>query len=50
MYRDIYAQWPIIAQIIQWMGDNQLMIQPFAKPGAFNDPADVERFAQHQRR
>lgn len=37
MYRDIYAQWWIIADIIQWMGAHQAIIQPVAKPGAWND-------------
>ena len=27
MYRDIYSQWPIIEQIIEWYGDNSAIVQ-----------------------
>ena len=37
MYRDIYSQWPIIEQIIEWYGDNSAMVQPVAGPGRWND-------------
>jgi len=46
MYRDIYAQWWIIADIIQWMGANQAILQPIARPGAWND-ADQLMIGDH---
>ena len=37
MYRDIYSQWPIIEQIIEFYGDQAELIQPVAGPGRWND-------------
>ena len=37
MYRDIYSQWPIIEQIIEFYGDQAEVIQPVAGPGRWND-------------
>jgi hypothetical protein len=36
MYRDIYSQWPIIEQIIEFYGDNAEVLQPIAGPGQWN--------------
>ena len=39
MFRDIYSQWPIIEQIVEFYGDQKTaeMIQPIAGPGRWND-------------
>ena len=36
-YRDIYSQWPIIEEIIEFYGDNAPTLQPIAGPGHWND-------------
>jgi len=37
MYRDIYSQWPIIMQIVEFYGSEAAMLQPIAGPGHWND-------------
>ena len=37
MYRDIYARWDAISEIIQFMGERQHVLQQIAGPGQFND-------------
>eukprot|EP01052_Picozoa_sp_SAG31_P006899 SAG31_NODE_323_length_17713_cov_12.065834_11_plen_208_part_00 len=36
MFRDIYSQWPIIEQIIEFYGDQAEVLQPIAGPGRWN--------------
>ena len=36
-YRDIYSQWPIILQIIEFYGTETPVVQPVAGPGNWND-------------
>jgi len=38
MYRDIYSQWNIVADVIDFMGNEQQVLQPVAGPGGWNDP------------
>jgi hypothetical protein len=37
MYRDIYARWDEISDIIHFMGERQHILQQIAGPGQFND-------------
>eukprot|EP00035_Acanthoeca_spectabilis_P013270 m.244505 g.244505 ORF g.244505 m.244505 type:complete len:622 (-) comp15844_c0_seq5:40-1905(-) len=37
MYRDIYAQWPIIQDIVEFYGKNAGVLQPVAGSGHWND-------------
>ena len=48
MYRDIYARWDEISDIIHFMGERQHILQQIAGPGQFND-ADQLIIGDHRR-